>query len=92
MGTRKVKYTDNGVGKLPNDKPVLYRIETQSGKLNYTGIAKKGRVPDRIKEHVGKIPGSTVKIEQFSSIKDAANKEARVIKLHKPKYNEKGKK
>ena len=46
---------------------------------------------ERIEEHFGKIPGSSVQIEQFSSIKDAGKKEVTVIKKSQPKYNKKGK-
>lgn len=91
MGTKKVKYNQQGIGQLPNDKPVLYRIETDGGKLNYTGVAKRGRIRERVAEHLGEIPGGTVRIEQFSSIKDAQEKEARVIKKNQPQYNEQGK-
>ncbi len=91
MGTRKVKYNQQGIGQLPNDKPVLYRIETGGGKLNYAGVAKRGRVRERVGEHLGEIPGGTVRIEQFSSVKDAQGKEAGVIKRNQPKYNEQGK-
>lgn len=31
MGTKKVKYNKEGISDLPNDKPVLYRIETVKG-------------------------------------------------------------
>jgi len=88
MGTRKVKYNKDGINQLPNDKPVLYRIETESGTLNYAGIAKRGRVRERIEEHLGEIPGASVRIEQFSSIQDARKKETNVIKRNAPKYNE----
>lgn len=91
MSASHVKYNKKGINQLPNDKPVLYRIETKSSNLNYAGTAKKGRVQDRIYEHLGKIPGATVKIEQFNSIKDARKKEANVIKKEQPKYNEQGK-
>ena len=87
MGTRKVKYNKEGTSQLPNDKPVLYRIETESGNLNYAGVAKRGRVKERITEHLGEIPGTTVRIEQFSSISNAQRKEAGVIKRNRPKYN-----
>ena len=87
MGTKKVKYRKEGIGQLPNDKPVLYRIETESGNLNYAGVAKRGRVQERITEHLGEIPGATVRIEQFSSISNAKKKEANVIKRNQPKYN-----
>jgi len=91
MSTKKIKYNKSGIDNLPDDKPALYRIETESGNLNYVGIAKRGRVKDRILEHLGEIPGASVKIERFSSIKDAAKKEAGVIKRSRPKYNNKGK-
>ena len=88
MGTKKVKFNKEGISQLPNDKPVLYKIGTESGTLNYAGVAKRGRVRERIGEHLGKIPGATVRIEQFSSIQDATKKEANVIKRDKPKYNQ----
>jgi len=87
MGAKKVKYDKQGIGQLPNDKPVLYRIETKSGGLNYAGIARRGRVQERLSEHLSVIPGASVRIEQFSSIKDAEKKESNVIKRNKPKYN-----
>jgi len=88
MGTRKVNYNKKGIQNLPNDKPVLYRIQTGSGKPNYIGTAKKGRVQERIAEHLGEIPGATVRIEQFNSIRDAQKTEQRAIELSQPKYNE----
>jgi hypothetical protein len=91
MGTKKVKFNQEGISQLPNDKPVLYRIKTEAGKLNYAGIAQRSRVQERIAEHLGEIPGASVQIEQFSSIKDAQEKEAQVIKRNQPKYNEQGK-
>ena len=91
MGKKTTKFNKTGIGKLPNDKPVLYKIQTPSGNTNYAGIAKKGRVQDRLQEHLGNVPGEKVQIEQFSSIRDAAKKEGNVIKRTQPKYNEKGK-
>jgi len=84
---KKTKYNKTSIDKLPNDKPVLYRINTNNGNLNYAGVAKRGRVTERIKEHLGEIPGATVSIEQFNSINDARKKEANVINRNKPKYN-----
>lgn len=84
---KKTRYNKTSIEQIPNDKPVLYRIETESGNLNYAGIAQRGRVQDRIKEHLGEIPGATVSVEQFSSISDARKKEKNVIKRNKPKYN-----
>ena len=91
MGTKKVKYDPEAIKGLPKDKPVLYRIETEGGNLNYVGTAKRGRAQERIQEHVGEIPGATVRIEQFKSIEDARKKESNVINRNNPKYNKQGK-
>lgn len=91
MATKKVNYNKKGIKNLPNDKPVLYRIQTDSGKSNYIGTAKKGRVQERIAEHLAEIPGATVKIEQFKSIKDTQKTEQLTIKLNQPKYSEQNK-
>jgi len=88
MGNKKVKYNKKCIEQLPDDKPVLYRIETGAGRENYVGTAQRGRVRKRIAEHLGDIPGVTVQIEQFSSISDALKKETNIIKRNKPKYNE----
>lgn len=91
MGTKKVKFNKTGIEQLPNQKPVVYTIESSGGKNNYTGIAQRGRVQERIQEHLGKIPGAKVKIEQTDRINEAREKEARIIKRSQPKYNEQGK-
>jgi predicted GIY-YIG superfamily endonuclease len=90
MGRKTTNFNKTGIDKLPNDKPVLYKIQTSSGNTNYAGIAKKGRVQNRLSEHLGNIPGAKVQIEQFSSIRDAAKKERNVISRSKPKYNKSG--
>ena len=91
MSKKTVRYTKEKIENLPNDKPVVYKILTENKTNNYTGVAKKGRVTDRIIEHIGEIPGSKIQIEQFSSIQKAERKEANIISRTKPKYNEKGK-
>jgi hypothetical protein len=91
MGTKTVKYNKQGIEKLPNDQPVLYRIKTESDRMNYVGVAQKGRVRERISEHLGQIPGAKVQIEQFSNIKDAQKKEINVIRRTQAKYNRQGK-
>jgi len=91
MSTKTVKYNKQGINQLPDDKPVLYRIKTESGNLNYVGIAQRGRVRERITEHLKEIPGAKVQIEQFSSIKDAGKKEINVIHRTLAKYNKQGK-
>ena len=92
MGSKKtVKYNKEGIKNLPNNKPVVYKIITENNKNNYTGKAKRGRVRERIAEHLGQIPGVKVQIEQMPSIEEAAKKESNIISITKPKYNEKGK-
>jgi hypothetical protein len=89
MATKRVRYNKTNIAELPNDKPVLYRIETKTGLSNYVGVAKRGQVQDRVAEHLGEIPGATVQIEQFPGINDARSKQANIIKRGgQPKYNE----
>ena len=91
MARKTVKYNKTGISQLPNDRPALYRIKTTGKKDNYVGVAKRGRVRDRISEHLRDIPGAKVQIEQMPSIGDARKKESNVIKRGQPKYNKEGK-
>lgn len=91
MASKKVNYNKTGIEKLADDKPAVYKIETDTGKNNYTGSAQRGRVRERIQEHLGEIPGAKVRIEQTGSINEAREKEARIIKQSQPKYNKQGK-
>lgn len=94
MARKSVAFSKEGINKLPNDKPVTYKILTDSGNNNYTGIAKRGRVHERLQEHLpgGKdyVPGSKVQIEQMNSIDEAKDKESRIIARSNPKYNKQG--
>ncbi len=94
MARKTVSFTKSGVAKLPEGKSVLYRLQTESGKTNYAGVAKRGRVQERIGEHLpgGRdyVPGARVQVEQMKSIEQARATEARVIARSKPKYNEQG--
>lgn len=91
MTKKTVKFTQEGIEKLPNDKPVVYKILTTNYNNNYTGIAKKGRVQKRIEEHLPKgkdpIPGSKIQIEQMHSIQDAERKEGLILSRSNPRYN-----
>ncbi len=90
------KFTKEGIESLSKDKPVVYKIENKKGNLLYVGVAKRGRVEERLKEH---LPGSSdpirggskVKIVQKSSIDEALKTENRIIKQQKPRQNKKGK-
>jgi len=91
MSKRTTSFNTTGIENLPNDKPVVYEILTQGGNPNYIGIAKRGRVRDRIQEHLGEIPGARVRIHQMDSIAKARESEMRRIQRNQPKYNIQGK-
>lgn len=95
MARKTVDFNKSGLSKLPDNKPVLYKILTDAGKNNYTGVAQRGRIQERLAEHLpsGKdsVPGSKVQIEPMSSIEQAKTKESRVISRSQPKYNKQGK-
>ena len=43
MSQKTVNFNKKGIENLPNDKPVVYEVLTQSGNRNYIGVAKRGR-------------------------------------------------
>jgi len=92
---KTTKLNEKGISNLPDDKPVVYKILTDGGSNNYTGVAKRGRVQERLQEHLPGakdfVPGSKVQIEQVSSIQEALEKEQRIIARSQPRYNEQGK-
>ena len=95
MARKTVRFNKSGLEKLPENKPVVYKIVTKGGANNYIGVAKRGRVQDRLSEHLpggpDAIPGAKVVIEQMDKVADARQKEANMIKRAQPKYNNRGK-
>ena len=95
MARKTVRFNKGGLEKLPEDKPVVYKIVTKGGANNYIGVAKRGRVQDRLSEHLpggpDAIPGAKVVIEQMDKVADARQKEVNMIKRAQPKYNNRGK-
>jgi len=83
-------FTLRRIQKVPDNKPVVYRILTRCGRTNYVGVAQRGRVRERLQEHLGKIPGASVRIQQMASIAEAGETEARIIARSQPKYNRRG--
>ena len=89
-------FDKEGIEGLAKDKPVVYKIENNKGNNLYTGVAKRGRVEARLKEH---LPGSTdpvrggakVRIQQKPSIAEAKKSEVRIIKTSQPPQNKRGK-
>ena len=95
-GKKKALFSKTSIEALAQDKPVVYKIRNRNGTHTYTGVAKKGRVTDRLKEHLpggpDPIPGAaSVEIKQMNSIDEAREAEARSIKRSKPKHNKVGK-
>jgi hypothetical protein len=89
MARKTVPFNQHGIGKLPDNKPVVYKFLTEGGTNNYTGIAQRGRVQERLKEHLGAgkdpVPGTKVIIQQHSSIDEARSQEQRIIARSQPK-------
>lgn len=92
---KTVPFTRQGIDELPNNSPAVYKILTAGGRINYVGVAQRGRVRDRLHEHLpgGKdyVPGAQVRVEYTRSITDARAKEERVISGTEPPYNVRGK-
>ena len=91
MGKKTAKYKREGIKQLSNNMPVRYDILNRRGKPNYHGSAGRGNVRSTIAGHLGKIPGTTVKIHQHHRIREARKEEANAIKRNKPPYNKLGK-
>jgi len=89
--TKTIKYNRQGIAKLPEDRPVLYRIIDASGTMNYVGVAQKGYVRERLSEHLARIPGVKVQIEQFANFEEAMKKEINVIRRAKARSGREGK-
>jgi predicted GIY-YIG superfamily endonuclease len=95
-GKKSAAFDKKGIESLSKDKPIVYQILNEKNKNVYTGSAKRGRVEERLKEHLpsGSDPirgGAKVKIQQKKSIDDAQKSEDRIIKKDKPAQNKRGK-
>ncbi len=95
-GKKTSEFTENGIESLAKNKPVVYQILDENNNNIYTGVAKRGRVEERLKEHLPSGPdpikgGTKVKIQQKASIDKALESEARIIKKVKPQKNKRGK-
>jgi len=93
---KTAKLTKEGIQSLPKDKPVVYRILDRNDRNIYTGVAKRGRVAERLSDHLpagtDAIPGGVkIRIEQKGGIDEARKSEAIIIKRSKPRHNKKGK-
>ena len=95
MGKKTVRVSTDKINRVPNDKPVVYKIRDRQGENIYTGVAGKGNVRARLEDHLpghkDAVPGAfKVQIDQQSSIRQAERKEAGIISRSRPKYNQQG--
>ena len=95
-GKKSGKFDNEGIEGLAKDKAVVYKIEDDKRNLLYVGVAKRGRVVARLKEHLpdGVDPvrgGAKVRIQQKSNKMEAQKAEARIIKNSQPPQNKQGK-
>ena len=95
-GKKTAKFDADGIANLAKNNPVVYELLNDKRENIYTGSAKRGRVEERLTEHLpggpDPIPGAVrVKIIQKASIDDARKAEARIIKRSQPKHNKRGK-
>lgn len=50
MGQKTLEFSEEGISQLPNNRSAVYKILTLNGNNNYTGIAQRGRVRERVME------------------------------------------
>ncbi len=81
------RFTKKAIENTDNNKPVVYTLK-KAGEPVYVGIAKRGRVQDRLLEHLVKISASEFSTRSYDSISDAREAEERKIKREQPKFND----
>ncbi len=94
-GRKSGLFNREGIEKLAADKPAVYKLLDPQGANLYTCIAKRGRVQERLKEHLsgGKDPirgAKKVELLQKSSIDEAKKTESRILSRSKPPRNKQG--
>ena len=92
MATKKFsntqRVTKENVGKVPGNKPGVYRIKSAQGEILYIGKAKGGRLGERIYEHKGSFQGGTQFQYRTTQNKESADQlESEEIKKHIPPRN-----
>ena len=78
------------IEQLPDDKPVVYEGLNGAGDVLYAGSVKKGRVQERMNEHLnsGDLPGvKKVRIKPMPSVAEARTEEKQIIEQEDPKLN-----
>ncbi len=89
FGTSR-SFNKKNIGQVPDDNPAVYEGLSASGKNLYTGSAKRGRVQERLLEHLNTkdLPGvKSIRIKPMPSITAARAEEKQIIKQEDPKLN-----
>jgi predicted GIY-YIG superfamily endonuclease len=81
------RFTKTAIQTADNDRPVVYTLKRGGGPI-YVGIAKRGRVQERLLEHMGEIPATEFSTRSYDSIAEARKAEEAKIKRENPKYND----
>lgn len=90
--TKTQTLTKGNIEKVPGDKPGVYRIKNSQNKILYIGMAKGGRLDERIAEHDGEFRGGTRFQYKTAASKEGAERmERKEIKNWKPVFNKKDK-
>jgi len=89
--TKSKTITKGNLENVPANKPGVYRIKNTQDDILYIGIAKRGRLPERIYEHKGEFKGGTRFQYKVTKTKEAAEHlERREIRdYHPPKNKDK---
>ena len=94
---KKASFTRRAISdNIPDGRPATYKIQDKNGNTLYAGVAGRGRVTERLKEH---LPGGRdyirggvkVVVRPKSSIDAARRAEAQMIKREQPPKNKQGK-
>jgi uncharacterized protein (DUF4415 family) len=86
-------FTKRGIDQVPDDKPCVYMIVTETGRMNYVGLSQLGAVRKRLMELHGakhSVPGAFVRLKQYASVAEARKAELEALKRNPPKYDSKG--
>ncbi len=90
--TNSQKFIKGNINDVSQNKAIIYKILSTTGKNLYTGIAGRGRGVKRLLEHKDvekdKIPGGTKFKYVGVKTKEIAEREEKlIIKRENPKYN-----
>lgn len=83
-------FNRNNLAKVPSNQPGVYRIKNAKNKILYVGIARGGRLAEKIAEHKGELAGGTKFQYRIARNRlEAERIESEEIKNLKPAFNKK---